>query len=788
MSERASKSNDWKVDPAFHRDWFRVLIQDVADGFYETDPKGNFTFFNNAFCRIFGYRRNEMLNHNFRQFMDAENIHIALTHFQRIYRTGKKKRGILWNIVRKDGARRTLEISASLIVNPAGEKTGFQGIARDVTEKLAYEKALQDSEQCTRDLYQASRQAERRYRAFLKFLPDPVFVFNLDGTVSYLNPAFEKVFGWTLTELEGQRIPFVPEDQKDATRKGIERLWRQKVIHGFEARRLTKDGRVLDVLIDGAIFYDNADQPAGQVITLRDITREKRVERINQTLFRIAQALHQFRQLDRLLDYITRQVQQLVEADGASVILLDEEHQEFYFPVAAYEDTETGRKMREIRFPADKGVAAHVYRTGEALIVPDTDQSPYFFKQVDEQSEYRTRNMLDVPLRIQDRMIGVLCAVNKKSGPFDQQDVDLLNTIASLVALPIENARINAQLQRSYDDVQRLNRAKDQVIHHLSHELKTPVSVLGASVGLLRKRLGVDPGLERILDRAQRNLARLLDMQYEIEDLLRERDSRAYHLLTGLLAACSDEIEALVAEQTGSETGLETIRQKIEALFGPTESACEAIDLGGFVKAQMVRLRPKFAHRKVRVTTHLNATLPIWIPGEVLAKILEGLVRNAVENTPDGSRVRVSVGPGKDGPELEIRDYGVGIPADRQRLIFQKYFAPDNPLGYSSKQPYDFKAGGKGFDLIRMILFSERYHFQLKMNSQRCRCLSQDEDLCPGRIDDCPACRVQKDCLTSGGTVLQICFLPADVTRQRMLKDNTSAVGPALSGRPGNHG
>jgi PAS domain S-box-containing protein len=771
MSECPPKTGDRKPDPGLHRDWFRVLIQDVADGFYETDPKGNFTFFNNAFCRIFGYSRKEMLNCNFRQFMDAENISIALKHFQRIFRTGRKKSGILWTIIRKDGTRRTVEISASLIFDPAGEKAGFQGIARDVTEKLLYEKALKESEQCTRDLYQISRQAERRYRAFLKFLPDPVFVFNLDGTVSYLNPAFEKVFGWTLSELEGRRVPFVPEDQKEATRKGIERLLREKVIHGFESQRLTKDGRTLDMVIDGAIFYNNANQPAGQVITLRDVTREKRVERINQALFRIAKALHQFRQLDRLLDYITREIQQLVGVDGASVILLDEERQEFYFPVAAYEDTETGRRLREIRFPADKGVAGHVYRTGNALIVPDTEKSPYFFKQVDEQSEYRTHNMLDVPLRIQDRMIGVLCAVNKKAGTFDEQDVELLNTIASLVALPIENARINAKLQRSYEDVKRLNRAKDQVIHHLSHELKTPVSVLGASYGLLRKRLAKepDPALARILDRAQRNLQRLLDMQYEIEDLLRERDYRTYHFLTSLLSACSDEIEVLVSEMTGSEDAVEIIRQKIEALFGPKQVPCEALDLGKFVETQMPRLRPKFAHRTVQVKTDLKPTEPVWIPGDVLAKIVEGLVRNAVENTPDGGQVRLWVGTGKDGPELEVRDYGVGISPEKQRLIFEKFFVSDDPLNYSSKNPYDFKAGGKGFDLIRMIIFSERYHFKLKMKSRRCRFLTHAEDQCPGRVDRCPAALDRKECLDSGGTAMQVCFLPADKARQRMI-------------------
>ena len=124
--------------------------------------------------------------------------------------------------------------------------------------------------------------------------------------------------------------------------------------------------------------------------------------------------------------------------------------------------------MKEIRFPADKGVAGQVYRTGKPLLVPDTSKSPHFFQMVDKQASMTTRNMLDVPIKIEERMIGVLCAVNKKDTTFDQGDIELLSAIANLVALPIENAAINEALARSYDEVQSLNRAKDRVIHHLS--------------------------------------------------------------------------------------------------------------------------------------------------------------------------------------------------------------------------------------------------------------------------------------------------------------------------------
>jgi len=143
----------------------------------------------------------------------------------------------------------------------------------------------------------SSFRAEQRYRAFLEFLPDPVFVSNLDSTVSYLNPAFEKVFGWTLKDLADRRIPFVPPGEVKPTRAGIEKLMAEKVLHGFETRRLTRDGRLLDIVVDGAIYYDAADRAAGQVFTLRDVTARKRAEQTNQALFRIARALYRFPRL-----------------------------------------------------------------------------------------------------------------------------------------------------------------------------------------------------------------------------------------------------------------------------------------------------------------------------------------------------------------------------------------------------------------------------------------------------------------------------------------------------------
>jgi signal transduction histidine kinase len=476
-------------------------------------------------------------------------------------------------------------------------------------------------------------------------------------------------------------------------------------------------------------------------------------------LSRIALGLHRFRDLDAVLEFITREVQELLDVEGASVILLDDERQEFYFRRSVFDDPEAGRRMSEVRFPADRGVAGEVLRTGAPMIVNDTSRSPFFYGAVDEKAAYRTRSMLDVPVRTPERMIGVLCAVNRKSGQFGEEDAELLGAVAGLVALPIENARMNEALVCSYEDVRRLNRAKDAVIHRLSHELKTPLAVLSASLNLLAEqlaRLDRAKSWATVVDRAQRNLGRILDMQYKIEDLLADRDHPAHRMLSVLLDQCSDELEALAAETLASERLTDRLRRKIDHIFGPRDSRPETIRPAEHVARFLSLLRPRWAHRRCEVVERLAETEAVRLPPEVLDKILEGLVRNAVENTADGGAVTVSVRPGPGGPELEVADTGTGMSEETRRLVFSHFFTGADPGAYSTRRPYDFKAGGRGFDLLRLQILSERYGFTLHMDSRRCPVIPSEEDACPGDTRTCAALSDPAACRDNGGTVVRV--------------------------------
>ena len=147
---------------------------------------------------------------------------------------------------------------------------------------------------------------------------------------------------------------------------------------------------------------------------------------------------------------------------------------------------------------------------------------------------------------------------------------------------------------------------------------------------------------------------------------------------------------------------MQRIRRRIEQLFGPRKAISRKIQLDRFVQHSVDALGPRFADRTCHVTVQVEPTPSISIPPEVLSKIVEGLVRNAVENTPDGGTILVVVRNGEKGPEFEVKDSGIGMTEENQRLILENYFPSYETMRYSSRKPYDFKAGGKGFDLLRI--------------------------------------------------------------------------------------
>ncbi|MCK5311237.1 MAG: GAF domain-containing protein, partial [Desulfobacteraceae bacterium] len=459
---------------------------------------------------------------------------------------------------------------------------------------------------------------------------------------------------------------------------------------------------------------------------------------------------------------INKEIKELISVEGAFILLADKSKDQLYFLSARYKDLESEKKFKKIRFPADQGVSGRVYKTGEPMIIPDVTKCSFFLRRVDDETDLVTKNFLSVPIRLKDQTIGVVAVVNKNYGEFDNTDIELLSMVTNTIALPIENTRIHEQLRKSYKELKTLNNAKDNVINHLAHELKTPISVLSASMTLLLKKfkaLGIENQLiEKIFTRGQRNLNRILDIQYEVEDLLRKKDFKTYNILNKLLDACKDELTILIENETDNIDIINSVHNSIENLFGPRKIESRPVLLNEYLTKQIEQLQPKFQHRKCLLNIKVNTTTPVNIPIEILDIITKGIIQNAIEYTPDAGKIDIVLNNTGDSPELIITDFGIGFTKEKLHLIFENFFSPPESVHYSTKNPYDFNAGGRGFDLLRIKVFSERYHFKIWIESKRCSVIPKDDDICPGDIKLCKACTTSTDCFNSGGTSVHLKF------------------------------
>lgn len=124
---------------------YRAIIENIEDGYFETDLAGNFTFFNESLVKMLGYSREELMGMNNREYMNEENARDVFKAFNRVYETGKSEKGFQWEVETKSGEKRFVEASISLIREADGDRKGFRGIARDITDRMRKEEQIKAS-------------------------------------------------------------------------------------------------------------------------------------------------------------------------------------------------------------------------------------------------------------------------------------------------------------------------------------------------------------------------------------------------------------------------------------------------------------------------------------------------------------------------------------------------------------------------------------------------------------------------------------------------------------------
>jgi len=130
---------------------YRTILENIEEGYCETDLAGNFVFANQSACRLIGYPEPEMIGTNFRDVLDPENALRVFHTFSKVFQTGEPFQGLDFEVIQKNGDRRQIEISVTLMKDQKNHPSGFRGIGRDITarkqEELKLKQAYDDLDQ-----------------------------------------------------------------------------------------------------------------------------------------------------------------------------------------------------------------------------------------------------------------------------------------------------------------------------------------------------------------------------------------------------------------------------------------------------------------------------------------------------------------------------------------------------------------------------------------------------------------------------------------------------------------
>lgn len=299
---------------------------------------------------------------------------------------------------------------------------------------------------------------------------------------------------------------------------------------------------------------------------------------------------------------------------------------------------------RTVRVAAGEGISGHVLATGEPILVPNIDRDDRF-ESTRGRLRYKTQSLLSVPIYVREELVGVINVNNKRSGDsFDLEDQNLLVAIANQVSLAMENFELinslrqqTAMLERTNDELVRMNRARTRLVCNLSHELKTPLTSIMGYVDLSLSFFDKMSG-EEVKD----NLEQVKEEGYRLE-----------RLITGMLRLFSIESER------------EVWRWKSFGVAWPIADALQYY-------------KGKVGERGLVTDLDLADDLPeVYGDQEKFGMALNSLIDNAIKFNRNGGLVRIKAEEKLYEDHkyvyLQIYNQGQKVPLEAHETIFNSY-------------------------------------------------------------------------------------------------------------------
>ncbi|MGA3201803.1 MAG: PAS domain S-box protein [Bryobacteraceae bacterium] len=635
------------------RELLRALMENIPDLIYFKDRESRFTRVNQAHARNLGEKdAADCIGKSNADYFDPENALRWRLREEQILRSGLPEVGRIEQLKDSSGGLSWWWTTKVPMFDRNGQATGIAGISRDIT-------ALKNSEEMLRE-------QNERNRMILETAHDAFIAMDSDGTITAWNPQAERTFGWTAEEIMGRNFydAVIAPVYLEAGALGLEHFLPAEpgspLNRAIEVVAMHRDGHSVPVeatvwpVRAGGVYCFNA--------FVRDISERRRAEEtrrkdatLSQLLQRVTMAANRSSSIDHTAQTCLRLI---CSSTGWSIghLYLRAKYSQELISAAWHID-------ELVRFAAFREASDHLHRDlegeppGRVLasgkpewIVNLADEK--LFRRSRPAREAGLRSGFAFPVTVADDIVGVLEFFSLQTEQPDPDLLSMMGHIASQLEQVIIRQRAEEELLGAKASAELANRAKGEFLTTMSHEMRTPMNAI---LGMAELLAGTPLAEEqrkyvRIFQKAGANLLLLIN---DILDL-----------------------------------------SKVDS--GHVELESIGFDLRGLLERTVEIMASRAQDRGLELTVEVLPGVPSGLVGDPnrLRQILVNLIGNALKFTERGSVIlRVEPDPGGEAGWLrfEVVDTGIGIAADKTRMIFERFTQADS----STTRKY----GGTGLGL-----------------------------------------------------------------------------------------
>jgi len=387
-----------------------------------------------------------------------------------------------------------------------------------------------------------------------------------------------------------------------------------------------------------------------------------------ERIAKVSQTLNSTLDLDMLLRNITQVAAELTNAEACSILLYDKDTKELKFTPATA--STVSEKLTSIPVPIDDSIAGWVFKKARPMLIRNVTNDPRWNKHVDEMSNFHTRSILGVPLKIKQQIIGVLELLNKQDDiGFTQDDIQIATTLAAQVAVAIENARLWRDVQQAYEELSELDELKTNFVNLASHELRTPLAVIMGYASFLRDELSGQAS-----EQLNMVLASALKLRKLIDDMTNLRYVKTH--------------------QIDLDVEIFSMRELVQEVLS---------EFSALMQAKSLRLKTQFPDG--------DDPINIEADRQKIYLIIANLVSNAIKFTSEDGIVLV--GMSREGQKIILRvaDTGVGIEKQKLDKIFEDFYQVEPSMTRR------FQGLGIGLSIVKGMV--EIHHGRITVKSVR---------------------------------------------------------------------